>query len=178
METQSIVLLAINVAGGALVIGSYLNGFITHPKKSSALWGGVPQSIRPVYGISMILAALGYFAFIYYIIFRLDSDDVRIAGSFGYSIFYAIFLCILLPSALWMPLTYSMIKKPDSVKWMAVRIVLIAVGFSSCVLIWALFNLQKSETGLSYWFAIAGSLYFAFHTAVLDMIVWPVLFKK
>jgi len=178
VETQSIVLLIINIAGGIAVIGSYIGGIITHPGSGGALWGGVPKSIRPIYGISMVFAALGYFAFIYYLLFQIKPDDVQVAGEFGYNVYYIIFIGILIPSALWMPLTCSMLKKLGSVKWVAVRTVLILVGISSCALVWALLSMQQNETGLSYWFAVAGSVYFAFHTAVLDMIVWPVLFKK
>jgi len=178
MEAQSIILLVINVVGGIAVIGSYIHGFITQPDKRGALWGGIPQSICTVYGVSIILAALGYFASIYYILFRIIPGDVHITGGFGYSIFYIIFLGMLLPSSLWMPLTYSVVNKPNISKWIVVRIVLVIVGFLSCALVWALLNIQPNGNGLVYWFAIAGSAYFAFHTVVLDMIIWSALFKK
>ena len=177
MATQAIILLVINVIGGIAVIGSYAQGVLTHTDSGSALWGGMPQSVRPVYGVSMLLAALGYFAFIYYILFKLEPNETQIAGSAGYWLFYVIFLGILVPSALWMPLTLSAVANPGGNAWIWVRTVLILVGVSSCVLVWALLTINIKEPALPYWLAVAGSAYFAFHTAVLDMLIWPVLFK-
>lgn len=177
MATQQVILLVINVLGGVAVIASYILGFLTHPESGNALWGGVPGWLRPVYGISMILSALGYFAFIYFILFRLIPAEVQIANRFGFSMFYVIFLGILLPSALWMPLTQAMIANPGTGIWIGVRTVLVAVGLSSCALVWALVSLQTREPSILYWLAVAGSAYFAFHTVVLDMFLWPALFR-
>ena len=177
MGTQQIILLVINILGGAAVIGSYILGLNGQAGGASALWGGVPESIRPIYGVSMILAALGYFAFIYFILFRLVPGDVSIAGKFGFSLFYAIFLVILVSSAFWMPLTSVYVGNPSVGVWIGVRIVLALVGLASTALVWALLSLQTKVPGISFWLAVAGSGYFAFHTAILDAIVWAALFK-
>ena len=66
MGTQQIILLIVNIVGGSAVIGTYIFGLNVQAGGANVLWGGVPESIRPVYGVSMILAALGYFAFIYF----------------------------------------------------------------------------------------------------------------
>jgi hypothetical protein len=178
MATQHIILLVINVIGGAAVIGSYIFGLRAQSGGANVLWGGVPENIRPVYGISMILAALGYFAFMYYIFFRLNPSEVSIAGIFNFSLFYAIFLVILIPSALWMPLTNLYVGNPSTGIWIWVRIVLALVGIASIALLWALLTLHDKVPGVSYWIAVAGSGYFAFHTAILDAIVWAALFKS
>ena len=177
MATQQIILLVINIVGGVAVIGSYIFGLSPQTGGANVLWGGVPGNIRPVYGISMILAALGYFAFMYYIFFRLTPSEVSIAGTFNFSLFYAIFLAILIPSALWMPLTNAYVSNPSTGIWIWIRIVLIIVGLASIALVWALLSLQTKTPGISYWLAVAGSGYFAFHTAILDAIVWAALFK-
>jgi hypothetical protein len=177
MGTQQIILLIINIIGGAAVIGSYIYGLNAQTGGASVLWGGVPNNVRPIYGVSMVLSALGFFAFIYYILFRLTPDEVSIAGKFGFSIFYAIFLVILIPSAFWMPLTNAYVGNPSTGIWIGVRTVLALVGIASISLVWALLSLQGKVPGISYWMAIAGSAYFAFHTAILDAIVWAALFK-
>ncbi|MFC1905278.1 hypothetical protein ACFLXL_00535 [Chloroflexota bacterium] len=177
MGTQQIILLVINIIGGIAVIGSYILGLGTQTSGANALWGGISSSIRPVYSISMILAALGYFAFIYFILFRLVPAKVSIAGISGFSLFYVIFLFILIPSAFWMPLTNMYIANPVPGLWIGIRTVLALVGLSSIVLVWTLLSLQTKVPGIAYWLAVAGSSYFAFHTAVLDAILWPVLFK-
>jgi hypothetical protein len=177
MVTQQIILLIINVIGGIAVIGSYIIGLSGQAGGANTLWGGVPTSVRPIYGISMILSALGYFAFIYFILFRLVPAEVHIAGKFGFSLFYAIFLVILIASALWMPLTKAYVSNPGTGIWIGVRTVLVLVGLGSIALAWALLSLQTKTPAVFYWLAVAGSAYFAFHTAILDAIVWAALFK-
>ena len=178
MATQQIILLIINVIGGAAVIGSYIYGLNTQAGGANVLWGGVPASIRPVYFVSMILSALGYFAFLYFILFRLTPSEVSIAGMFSFSLFYAIFLVILIPSAFWMPLTNVYVGNPSTGIWIWIRTILVLVGLASIALVWALLNLETKGTGVAYWAAVVGSAYFAFHTAILDAIVWAALFKS
>ena len=178
MGTQQIILLAINIVGGAAVIGSYIFGLNVQTGGANVLWGGVPENIRPVYGVSMILAAFSYFAFIYFIFFRLVPGEVLIGGRFGFSLFYAIFLVILIPSAFWMPLTNVYVGNPSTGMWIWVRTVLALVGLASIALVWALLNLQVKVPGIAYWLAVVGSGYFTFHTAILDALVWAALFKS
>lgn len=178
MAIQQIILLVINIIGGVAVIGSYIYGLNAQPAGANILWGGVPGNIRPIYSISMVLAALGYFAFIYFIFFRLIPSDVLVGGRFGFSLFYVIFLAILIPSALWMPLTNIYVSNPSTGLWMGVRIVLLVVGLASIALVWTLLSLQTKASGVSYWLAVIGSGYFAFHTVVLDAIIWTALFQE
>lgn len=178
MTAQHIILLVINVIGGAAVIGSYIYGIKAQPGGADVLWGGVPAGIRPVYAVSMILSALGYFAFMYYIFFKLTPSGVSIAGTFDFSLFYYIFLAILIPSALWMPLTNVYVGNPTTFNWVTVRTVLAIVGLASIALVWALLSLQDKVPGVFYWLAVVGSGYFAFHTAILDAIVWAALFRE
>ena len=60
---------------------------------------------------------------------------------------------------------------------MLIRMVLILVGLGSIALVWALFRLQPVMPGLPRTLAIVGASYFAFHTAILDAIVWTALFR-
>ena len=48
MAIQQIILLVINVIGGAAVIGSYIYGLNAQSSGASILWGGVSENIRPV----------------------------------------------------------------------------------------------------------------------------------
>ena len=177
MAQQHIILLIINVLGGAAVIGSYIFGLSRQSGGANVLWGGVQANIRPVYTVSMILSAFGYFAFIYYIFFRLDPAQMSIGGVSGFTMFYVIFLLILVPSALWMPLTNAYVGNPRTTMWVLIRTVLAVVGLASIALLWSLLALDGKVPGVSYWLAVVGSGYFAFHTAVLDAIVWAALFK-
>ena len=176
MGRQKAILLLINVVGGTAVIGSYILG-LQGDSGADVLWGGVPESIRPVYTVSMVLSAVGYFAFLNLLLLRVDPKEVTIGGRFGYGIFYPIFCLILIPSAFWMPLTRMYADEPSSVTWTAVRVALFLVGLASIALAWALFALRPRKQRKTYWAAVVGSCYFAFHTFVLDAIVWAALFQ-
>lgn len=178
MAIQHVILLIINVIGGVAVIGSYIFGLSGQSGGANVLWGGIPANIRPVYLVSMIISALAYFAFIYYLFFRLTPGDVMIAGRFNYSLFYAIFILMLIPSAFWMPLTNLYAANPSTGLWIAVRTVLIVVGLASIALCWAILSIQTKIPGISYWLAVVGSGYFAFHTMVIDGIIWAALFRQ
>ena len=177
MNTTRLILLIINIIGGAAVLGSYILGLKTHSGGAGVLWGGTPLRIRSAYGVSMLLSAIGYLAFAYFIIFRLDPANTVISGKPGYSILTILFVLILAASALWMPLTYVYIAHPTAALWIAIRIVLLIVGLSSCTLVWALLNLNNGPDSFTYWLAVTGAVYFAFHTTVLDALSWPLLFR-
>jgi hypothetical protein len=177
MAVQQILLLILNVFGGAAVIGSYIQGFVSHPGSANVLWGNITGPVRSLYFVSMILSALGYFAFIYFLLFRLDPPTVRVSNTIGFEIFFVIIAGMLLFSALWMPFTYSYVDTPNGGTWLAIRTVLLLVGLSSCALVWALISLNTKTPAVSYWLAVAGSGYFAFHTLILDGLLWPALYK-
>jgi hypothetical protein len=176
MAIAKIILLVINILGGAAVLLSYVFGLKAQAGGANALWGSVPVGIRGAYTISMLLSALGYFLFIFYLMFRVD-PNILIANRFGFGLFSVIFLLILVPSALWMPLTNLYIAHPGSGLWLLVRIVLALVGIGAVALVWALYTSRGSSPDLAFWLAIAGSAYFAFHVAVLDALLWPELFR-
>jgi hypothetical protein len=177
MNAQQWTLIAINVVGGVLVLGSYAQGLIAHPDNRNALWGGVPSSIQPLYTVCMLLAAAGYFAFTYFVLFRIDATEVRIADHFDFWVFYLIYAIILLPSALWMPLTYAAIDHHSTGLALAIRITLAIVGLGSLALLATLLSLHTSHSSWAYWLAVAGSAAFCLQTAVLDALVWPAFFK-
>lgn len=177
MHTQQWILLAIMAVCGIAVIASYVQGFATHPGGAERLWGGVTGGLRILNYVLMILAAVGFFAFSYWLFFRLNPDEVQIANRFGYWLFDVIFIVILIPSALWMPLTFSYVSNPTTTLWVGVRLTLILVGVGSLALLWAIGTISPRETNLAYWFALGGAAAFAAQTAIMDMLIWPALFK-
>ncbi|MHB8105549.1 MAG: hypothetical protein ACYDG5_08470, partial [Dehalococcoidales bacterium] len=139
--------------------------------------GGVTGGLRILNYVLMLLAAVGFFAFSYWLFFRLNPDGVQIANRFGYWLFFVIFVVILVPSALWMPLTFSYLANPGTGLWIGVRLVLALVGIGSLALLWAILAISPRETNLAYWFAVGGATAFCLQTAVMDMFIWPALFK-
>jgi len=121
---------------------------------------------------------LGYFAFSYFIILRLDPDKVAALNDFRYWAFIIAYALILFPSAMWMPLTFAMLNNPKRILWWAIRITLFAVGIGSLGILGLLLILEHSEPEWMYWLAIAGIYFFCVQTAVLDALIWPVYFPS
>lgn len=170
-------LLWLNVLGGSAVLGSYAWGLGGHPELRGALWGGVPEALRPLYTASMLLAAAGYFAFSFYVFFRLAPERVSV-GRLGFGVFHALYALILLPSALWLPLTLVMLESPSDARWLAVRAVLALVAVGSLGLVAALALARPAPARVARAVALAGALAFSFQTALLDALVWPAYFPR
>jgi len=158
------------------VLGSYAYGLSTHPNPN-VLWGGVPIELRPLYTLSMAAATVGYLLFSFFIFFRLDPTRASVAGRLGYATFNAVYAGILVPSALWMPLTFRMIAEPSEPLWFTVRAALTLVGLSSLGLIAALLTVEPRDGTIARRLAVLGAAAFAFQTAVLDALVWPTFFS-
>jgi len=170
-------LLWLNLLGGAAVLGSYAWGLAAHPATRGQLWGGVPESLRPLYTASMLLAAVGYFAFSYFVFFRLDPNRDGV-GRFGFGVFHALYALILLPSALWLPLTFAMLDAPSAALWVGIRTVLALVALGSLGLVAALAVASPVEAPVARAIALAGALAFSLQTALLDALVWPAYFPR
>ena len=169
-------LLWLNVVGGSAVLGSYAHGFASNPLTRSELWGGVPMALQPLYTASMLLAALGYFAFSAFVFLRLDPERARIGGRFGFGAFHVLYALILLPSALWLPLTFEMLESPGRALWVVIRVTLGLVGLGSLGLVAAIARVSPHSAPGSRRLALAGALAFSFQTALLDALVWPAYF--
>jgi len=63
MPRQNLALALLNALGGVAVLGSYAYAFSYSSELRAGLWGGVPDSLQPIYTGNMLLAAAGYFPF-------------------------------------------------------------------------------------------------------------------
>ena len=177
MIAKKWVLVLMNLLGGTAVLGSYAYGILTNPGAVDALWGGVPASARPFYTIGMFLAATGYFAFTYFILFRLDPGEARFFRRFSFGYINLVYATILLPSALWMPLTILAVEQPGLASLWAVRLTLAIVALASLVLLFAILNVKPRYPVWAHRMAIAGILAFCLQTVLLDAIIWGTLFR-
>jgi hypothetical protein len=166
--------LALNALGGLAVVGSYAFGLLREPDPGR-VWGGVPEALKPLYTASMLAAAVGYFPMTLYVLFGLDPARTRI-GSLGWGVFFVLYALILIPSALWMPLTFAHLDAPSADRWLAVRGVLAAVGVGSLGLLAAIAGARPRGPRLAWVAALVGAAAFVLQTTVLDAIVWPAYF--
>ena len=177
MNRDKWLMLLINLLGGAAVLGSYVWGFRTYPGASDALWGGVPENIRPYITANMLLAAAGYFAFIYFTLLRLDPIHSRVFGRFGFGLFNLLYAAILLPSALWMPVSILAIEQGSQLfVWLA-RLVLAVVGLASLGLLFALLKVRSAQPRRAQRLAVIGSIPFCIQTVIFDAFLWGALFS-
>jgi hypothetical protein len=173
MHSKVRTLIALNVVGGIAVLASYVVGL--GAISGDALWGGVPDGLRPIYTVNMFLAAGGYFLFTPYILFRLDPDTTRVAGRFGYGLFHILYALVLFPSALWLALTAHVVDHPSLAAWAVVRIDLALVAIGAIGLLTSLACLGP-DAPRGRRLAIAGLVPFCLQTAVLDALIWPAFF--
>lgn len=156
--------LLVNLVGGVAVLGSYALWLGHRPEEAGLLWGAIGGAGRTVYTSSMLLAAAGYFAFTVPLLVA-DPERTGLGG------LQATLALILLPSALWMPLAFEFLRFPSAVSWWAMRAVLGVVGIASLALVAGI--ARRREVLPAGRLALAGSVAFAFQTAVLDALVWP-----
>lgn len=176
MDEQKIWFLVINALGGFAVIASYVAGLVSHPNTEELLWGRITAALRPVYFVTMPLAAAGYLLFLHFIFFHLDAKTVHIGGLDGFLVLDIIFIVMLVFSAFWMPLTYKLIETQSSGWWVSIRLVLFAVGLASLALLYSLLVIDQKEPALNYWLAVGGAAMFFIQTGILDAFIWPALF--
>lgn len=169
-------LLLLNVVCGGAVLISYAHGLINNPAARGALWGGIPQWLTPFYAGAMPFAAVGYFLFTSFLLFHVNPDEAVIAGRYRYRLFHALYGTVLVPSALWMPLSFAMLHEPSAGLWITIRLVLAAVGLGSIGISAAIFLVQPRRNSWSFRFAVIGSIAFCIQTAVLDAVVWTAFF--
>lgn len=168
-------LAALNLVGGGAVLASYYAGFAGYGGDAGALWGGLPEALKPFYTMSMCTAALGYFPFTA-LLLAVDPDRCRVAGRFGFGFFLVAYALILIPSALWMPMTFALLEGWNPVLWIAIRLVLVAVGAGSLGMLAGLLLVEPRPRGFFHALAIAGAVAFCIQTALLDATIWPAYF--
>jgi hypothetical protein len=142
------------------VLGSYAFCFVRWPDAVAAMWGGVPEAVRPLYTAWMFVAAAGYLAF-------TARFWLREAPPPGVNALYA---AVLAGSALWMPATKWHLDGalPFAFVWLD----LLVVAFGSLGLLRAAAALPERRL------ALAGAAAFCVQTVLLDAIVWPLLFPR
>ena len=177
-DKQLILFYLINGFGGLCVLGSYAHGLITNPSIRGGLWGTIPDSLRLYYTIFMFLAAGGYFFFTGYILFHVSTESVKLFGRYGFWAINILYAGIIIPSAIWIYLTFAMIENPTPLLWIIIRLVLFTVGFSSVALLASFFTSNFDRSSWLYFASIIGLIFFCIQTMLLDALIWPYYYPK
>ena len=178
MNKQSLIFLLLNLTGGSAVLGSYAHGLLKNTELRGELWGAVPDHIRPYYTICMFLAVIGYFFFTGYILIHVSADSVKLFGHYGFWAINILYAGIIIPSAIWIYLTFAMIENPTPLLWIIIRLILFTVGFSSVALLASFFTSNFDRSSWLYFASIIGLIFFCIQTMFLDALIWPYYYPK
>ena len=172
-----ITLVLINLIFGSLLLFSYYSGVTKNPDLTTKLWGGVPESLRTFIVASMFISAIGYFVFTSNFILNVNLDEKKFLGKFpGWSL-HIVYLLILIPSSLWIDLTFQYLRTGVPLHWVYVLSALYCVGLSSILLF--LFVVDSGNSGQSiYLLSVIGAGFFVFHTMFLDGLLWTIFFHS
>lgn len=172
MESQRRALLLMIAFGGSAVLASYVIAFVLEPAVRSGLWGGIPESWQGFYTVNMLLAATSFFPATFLLGFKTPLERFREMTGLPWEGLMAAYAAILMPSALWLPLTAFHIQSPSLILWILIRIVLFIVGGGASAVLVMLVRRAGHGPSLAW---VAAGLFFFFwlQTMVLDALVWP-----
>ncbi|MEZ4291399.1 MAG: hypothetical protein R3E53_13025 [Myxococcota bacterium] len=172
MHAQRRSLLLLIVLGGSAVLGSYVLAFVVEPAIRAGLWGGIPEGgMRSFYTTNMFLAAASFFPTTWLLGFATQPEDMRARTGLPFETMLGAYAAILMPSALWLPLTALYIREPSALLWLGIRIDLFAVGLGATLLGWMAF--RRARRPRIERVAAATFFFFWLQTMVLDALVWP-----
>ena len=175
---QKYILFSINILFGSILLYSYYRGMNNNPGIGIKLWGGVPQIITTYIITSMFISAIGYFFFTYYMLFFVDNNSIKVFNVFNYTFFIVTYLFILIPSCLWIDFSIFYINNPSNLLWIVICAILYTVGIFSILLLIGFYNIKPENPSYLYYIALIGCVCFAFHTMILDGLLWTLLFHK
>lgn len=162
-----VLFLFFNTIGGVAVLGSYVWGFVSYPELRTEFWGEVPESIKGLYTLNMFFAAAGFLAAFGFFMIKERADNLRRL--------YLPYTLILIPSALWLPLTVAVLQNPSQWLWWVIRIDLFAVGLGG-LMVWVAVLKTQNTTALLRGLVCFAMTFFILQTAILDAVVWPAYF--
>jgi len=171
MNLNQKIFLLVTIIGGVGVILSYVLG-VKFGKGIDALWGGVPQNIRGVYTVSMLVSALSFMVFSLYVFLNLGENNFD--NTFGgVKLIFISYILLLICSALWLPLVNAMVAKPSKLIWLLIRGTLLLTGIVSVVITYLLISVGSKSPNLHFYLSVIGGFIFSVHTLVLDGLFWP-----
>ena len=122
---------------------------------------------------SMFTAAIGYLLFTYNFLVNIDANKIFLK-KFNYFHLNIIYLLLLIPSMLWINLTFRYMNSGSVIDWLVVILMLFIVAISSILLLLFTINTKKQH----YPLYVLGALLFTFHTVFFDAILWTIFFNK
>ena len=147
------------------------------------LWGNIDKGLQSIYTYSMFITTLCFLSIIFFIHTSVNADTKVFGTKFGeggFDYYFQPLALIILPSMIWMPLTYLYLIDGSFLWRYAIVATLMAVALGSCLLMYALQNTIPKEMINNRLrarnVAVNASKYVAFHLTILDAIYWTYSF--
>ena len=171
-------LILINIIFGPLLLFTYYKG-VYSGIDGTQLWGGMPHFLRPMSGISMIVSAIGYFFFTYYLLTKVNLD-YQFFNRFNFWWIILLYSLVLIPSCFWINLTIEYMNSgmSNSMLWIMICLVLYTVGIASLLLLITLIKIPTEKLDFLYISSIVGCTFFTIHTLLFDGLLWTYFFNK
>lgn len=171
------IFLIVNVVGGVLVLGGYVAGFTLFSEAKETMWGGINSSQRPIFQISMVLAAVGYLVFCYTAMFKFGDNWSNLSDIDALII---IILCasFLGTAALWLPLGLWYQETGVKIVYglMVLALWVTALSLLTVTVILAFRTMEISNTMRIV--SCLGVGYITFHCLIFDAIIWVAKFPR
>ena len=169
-------ILFVNTILGLLLLYSYYF-LINKLEKPQRLWGRIHEKYRPIYTVSMLIAALGYVFMLYFLGFKVKNN-----GKLMNEIL-CLQIIIILASMLWMPLATKYIKNKNEDKnknknkniilKFAIILILFTVAIASLGNFFKVLSINFPQKDINVrFFSVIGAFYLFFHTFALDFLSW------
>ena len=147
------------------------------------LWGNVDTGLRGFYKLSMFLCLFGMLAVLFFITMSVDKDTKILNKKYsqgGINYLIQSLALIIVPSLVWMPLSYMYLIQPSLLLKIAIVVTLTIVGLGGLLLAYTIKNTYPTKminrNILYKTMAITGANYLAFHLVFLDAIYWTYSF--
>ncbi|CAE8619589.1 unnamed protein product [Polarella glacialis] len=168
---------------GLLLCGTYVWGglSLTHNYSTAVgLWGRIAapgnEWLLHTYYASILLAILGFFPALAFM--------VQVAPDLPEKSLYTVcglLLAFYITEMFWIPMCVAYIAKPSKLLFGVIRVQLAISGILAVCWAVAVCSLPAARTASAgkvlKSVGCAGTVYFAFHCAVLDALVWPPMFE-
>tara|TARA_X000000950_G_scaffold288558_1_gene405955 strand:+ start:2738 stop:3268 length:531 start_codon:yes stop_codon:yes gene_type:complete len=167
-------ILFVNTIFGLLLVYSYYFS-INKLEKPQRLWGRIHEKYRPVYTVSMLLAALGYMLMMYFLVVKVKNNNELLRE------ILVLQIIVILASMLWMPLATKYIKNKNEDKnknkniilKFAIILILFTVAIASIGNFFKVLSINFPQKDINVrFFSVIGAFYLFFHTFALDFLSW------
>ncbi len=179
--TRSMVRLAVYILG-PLVLISYVIG-ISRMESPNDLWGGIPESWRPLNVTCMFISAGGFLIMWWFFLYRWDASVVETiqwpwleGDSGGHARLLVAFLLVMIPSALWLELTAFHIRTDYNwTQWLVIgNLLLVCLG--NILLGLLAWNAHQQSIASGTMWVLIGSILLAIQVIINDGILWNLKF--